>query len=122
MKYLMFIKRSEKYRNEEIPQGLMDAMGEFVAEGFRNGTLKDTAGLKPTKDAFRVRSSNGKLTTTDGPFAETKEAVGGYAMIEVKTEAEAREIARRFMELHQVHWPSFEGECEARPVEDMPGA
>jgi hypothetical protein len=122
MKYLMFIKHSEKYRNEEIPQGLMDAMGEFVAEGFRNGTLKDTAGLKPTKDAFRVRSSNGKLTTTDGPFAETKEAVGGYAMIEVKTEAEAREIARRFMELHRVHWPSFEGECEARPVEDMPGA
>jgi hypothetical protein len=122
MKYLMFIKHSEKYRNEEIPQGLMDAMGEFVAEGFRNGTLKDTAGLKPTKDAFRVRSSNGKLTTTDGPFAETKEAVGGYAMIEVKTEDEAREIARRFMELHRVHWPSFEGECEARPVEDMPGA
>jgi hypothetical protein len=122
MKYLMFIKHSEKYRNEEIPQGLMDAMGEFVAEGFRNGTLKDTAGLKPTKDAFRVRSSKGKLTTTDGPFAETKEVVGGYAMIEVKTEAEAREIARRFMELHRVHWPSFEGECEARPVEDMPGA
>ena len=40
-------------------------------------------------------------------------------MIEVKTEAEAREIARRFMELHRVHWPSFEGECEARPLEGM---
>ena len=119
MKYLMFIKHNEKYRNEEIPQALMDAMGEFVAEGFRNGTLKDTAGLKPTKDGFRVRSSNGKLTATDGPFAENKEVVGGYAMIEVKTDAEAREIARRFMDLHRVHWPSFEGECEARPLEGM---
>jgi hypothetical protein len=122
MKYLMFIKHSERYRNEPIPQALMDAMGEFVTEGFSNGTLKDTAGLKPTKDAFRVRSSKGKLTTTDGPFAETKEVVGGYAIIEVPGDTEAREIARRFMELHRVHWPAFEGECEVRPVEEMPGA
>ena len=117
MKYLMFIKHNEKSRDEKIPQALMDAMGEFVAEGFRNGTLKETAGLKPTLDGFRIRSSQGKLTATDGPFAETKEVVGGYAMIEVKTEAEAREIARRFMELHRVHWPSFEAECEARPLD-----
>jgi hypothetical protein len=119
MKYLMFIKHSEKYRNEEIPQALMDAMGEFVAKGFKDGTLKDTAGLKPTKDAFRIRSSKGKLTTTDGPFVETKEVVGGYALIEVGGEEQAREIAREFMEIHRVHWPSFEGECEARPLEDM---
>src|SRR3954467_7096448 len=103
--------------NEAIPQALMDAMGEFVAKGFKDGTLKDTAGLKPTKDGFRIRSSNGKLTATDGPFMETKEVVGGYAMIEVATEAEAREIAHQFMELHRMHWPSFECECEARPVD-----
>ena len=75
----------------------MDAMGKFVAQGFKDGTLKDTAGLKPTKDGFRIRSSKGKLTTTDGPFVETKEVVGGYAMIEVETEKQAREIA------HAVH-------------------
>ena len=117
MKYLMFIKHSESSRNEPIPQALMDAMGEFVAKGFQDGTLKDTAGLKPTKDGFRIRSSKGKLTATDGPFVETKEVVGGYAMIEVATEAQAREIARQFMELHRVHWPSFECECEARPLD-----
>lgn len=122
MKYLMFIKHTESSRNEEIPHALLEAMGTFVAEGFKNGTLKETAGLKPTKDGFRIRSSKGKLTTTDGPFAETKEVVGGYAMIEVKTEAEAREIAHQFMELHRVHWPSFEAECEARPLEEGPGA
>ena len=113
----MFIKHSESSRDEAIPQALMDAMGEFVAQGFKDGTLKDTAGLKPTKDGFRIRSSKGKLTATDGPFAETKEVVGGYAMIEVETDKQAREIARQFMELHRVHWPSFECEGEARPLD-----
>jgi len=73
MKYLMLIKHTEGYRNQQIPQGLMDAMGKFVEEGFKSGVLKDTAGLKPTADAFRIRQSGGKLQATDGPFAETKE-------------------------------------------------
>ena len=119
MKYLMLIKHTESSRKQPIPQGLMDAMGEFVAEGFKSGILKDTAGLKPTADAFRIRQSGGTLHVTDGPFAETKEVVGGFAMIEVKSHDEAREVARQFMELHRVHWPEFEGECEARPLEDM---
>ena len=46
MKYLMMIKHSESYRGEPIPQALMDAMGEFVAQSFKSGVLKDTAGLK----------------------------------------------------------------------------
>jgi len=119
MKYLMLIKHSESYRSEAIPQGLLEAMGEFVAEGFKSGVLKDTAGLKSTAEGFRVRSSGGKLKVTDGPFAEAKEIVGGYALIEVKSKEEARDVARQFMELHRVHWPSFDGECEARPLEDM---
>jgi hypothetical protein len=119
MKYLMLIKHTEGYRNQQIPQGLMDAMGKFVEEGFKSGVLKDTAGLKPTADAFRIRQSGGKLQATDGPFAETKEVVGGFALIEVKSDDEAREVARQFMELHRIHWPQFEGECEARPLEDM---
>ncbi len=119
MKYLMLIKHSEKYRNEELPKGLLDAMGEFVTQGFKNGTLKDTAGLKATEQGHRVRLSGGKLKETDGPFTEAKEVVGGYAIVEVKSDQEAREIAREFMELHRKHWPTFEGECEVRPLEDM---
>jgi hypothetical protein len=119
MKYLMLIKHTESYRSQPIPQALMDAMGEFVAEGFKTGILKDTAGLKPTAESFRVRSSGGKLHVTDGPFTEAKEIVGGYALVEVGSKEQALEIARQFMELHRVHWPEFEGECEVRPLEDM---
>ena len=119
MKYLMLIKHSESYRSQPIPQGLMDAMGEFVAEGFKSGVLKDTAGLKATAEGSRIRSSGGKLHVTDGPFTEAKEVVGGYALVEVKSKEEALEVARQFMELHRVHWPAFDGECEVRPVEDM---
>ena len=45
--------------------------------------------------------------------------MGGYALVEVASREEALDVARRFMELHRVHWPAFEGECEARPLEDM---
>ena len=119
MKFLMLIKHSESYRNEAIPQALMDAMGEFVSEGFKSGVVKDTAGLKPTAEGFRVRSSGNRLTVTDGPFTETKEVVGGYALVEVGSREEAMKLAREFMELHRLHWPAFEGECEVRPLEDM---
>jgi hypothetical protein len=115
----MLIKHSERYRNQKIPQGLNDAMGEFVAEGFKSGLLKDTAGLKATSEGFRVRSSGNRLKVTDGPFTEAKEVVGGYAMVEVASKEEAMKVARDFMELHRVHWPEFEGECEVRPVEEM---
>lgn len=119
MKYLMLIKHAESYRAEPIPQGLMDAMGEFVGEGLKSGVIKDTAGLKPTAEGFRVRSSRNQLKVTDGPFTESKEVVGGYAMIEVDSRDEALKVARQFMELHRVHWPAFDGECEVRPLEDM---
>jgi hypothetical protein len=119
MKCLMMIKHSEGLRNEEIPQSLMDAMGKFVEQGFKSGMLKDTAGLKPTSDGFRVRLSKKQLKVTDGPFTESKEVVGGYALVEVPSREEALKIARDFMELHRVHWPTFEGECEVRPLEDM---
>jgi len=119
MKYLMLIKHSERVRSEDIPQALMDAMGEFVTEGFKSGVLKDTAGLKSTAEGFRIRSSGGNVGVTDGPFTEAKEVVGGYALVEVKSREEALDVARQFMELHRLHWPAFEGECEVRPLEDM---
>ena len=117
MKYLMLIKHSESYRGQPIPKGLNDAMGEFITESFKTGVLKDTAGLGPTDEGFRVRSKGGKLLLTDGPFTEAKEIVGGFAVVEVQTKEEARAVARDFMELHRVHWPEFEGECEVRPFD-----
>src|SRR6266508_3938340 len=94
MKCLMLIKHSESYRAESIPQALMDAMGDFVNEGLKSGVLKDTAGLKSTAEGFRVRSSGNQLKVTDGPFTESKEVVGGYALVEVASKEEALQVGR----------------------------
>jgi hypothetical protein len=56
---------------------------------------------------------------TDGPFTETKEVVGGYALVEAGSREEALKVARDFMDLHRLHWPAFTGECEVRPLDDM---
>jgi len=119
MKFLMLIKHTENYRSQSVPQPLMDAMGEFVSANLKSGVLKETAGLKPTADGFRVRLSRGQLGTTDGPFSETKEVIGGYALVEVPSKDDALAVAREFMDLHRIHWREFEGECEVRPLEDM---
>jgi hypothetical protein len=119
MKFLMMIKHAENFNREDVPQALMDAMGAFVGENLKNGVLLDTAGLQPTTDGFRVRLDRGALTTTDGPFVETKEVVGGYALVQATSREEALKMARQFMELHRVHWPAFTGECEVRPLEEM---
>jgi hypothetical protein len=119
MRFMMFIKHTENYRMEDVPQSLFAAMGEFVGEAMKNGSIVDTSGLQPTAKGKKVRLSGGKLTVIDGPFMETKEVVGGYAMVEAKSYAEAMTLATRFMELHRIHWPAFEGECEVRPLEGV---
>lgn len=116
MKYLSFIRHSESYRASPPPPALMEAMGKFVEKSLKDGTLVDTGGLAPSKDGFRVRLAHDKLTVTDGPFSETKEIIGGWAILDVSSKAEAVRIATEFMELHRKHWPAFEGESEVRPM------
>lgn len=118
MKYLTFIRHSEKYREAPPPAALMKAMGSFVEHSKRDGTLVDTGGLLPSRDGLRVRLANGKITVTDGPFSESKEVIGGWAILQTKTRDEAVRIATEFMELHRQHWPGFEGESEVRPMFD----
>ncbi|HET7584336.1 MAG TPA: YciI family protein [Gemmatimonadaceae bacterium] len=119
MRYMMLIKHSDDVRKEKVPQGLIDAMGEFVGAAMKNGTITDTAGLTPTAQGTRIRLDGGKITVTDGPFTEAKEIVGGYALAEFASRDAALAFARKFMELHRVHWPEFNGECEVRPLESM---
>ena len=114
MKYLTFIRSSESYRESPPPSSLMEVMGEFVEMSRRDGTLVDTGGLLPSKEGVRVRLANGKITVTDGPFAESKEVIGGWAILEVDSKAEAIRVATEFMELHRKHWPGFQGESEVR--------
>jgi hypothetical protein len=119
MKFLMFIKHAETNPRQQPPKGLMDAMEKFVGDSFAKGILKDTGGLVPAHASTYIQSKGGKVTVKDGPFAESKEVVGGYAMVETKTREEALELARQFMELHRVHWPEFECVSEVRQVEEF---
>jgi hypothetical protein len=118
MKYLTFIRHAESYREAGPPPALMDAMGRFVQKSIQDGSLVDTGGLRPSKEGFRIRLAKGAIAVTDGPFAETKEVIGGWAILNVASKAEALRIAQEFMELHRKHWPEFEGEAEVRPMFD----
>jgi hypothetical protein len=118
MRYMLFIKHADEVDVSRVPHSLFGAMDELIQRNRKSGALVETAGLKPTRAGTRIRLSKGKLTATDGPFTETKEVVGGFAIMECKTRDEALAHARDFMELHRVHWPEFEGECEVRPYED----
>jgi hypothetical protein len=117
MKYMMFIKHTEDYRGKPIPPGLIEAMDGFIGEYAKQGKFVDGAGLKSSHEGKRIQLRNGKLRVIDGPFTETKELVGGYAITELESDAEALDMATKFMELHRKHWPEFEGECELRPFE-----
>ena len=121
MKYMMLIKHPQDYGDEKPPQALYAAMAEFIDEYAKKGIFLDGAGLQPLAKGARVRLSKGKITVTDGPFAEAKEVVGGYALCECKSHEEALELATKFMELHRIHWPGFEGESELRPMEATDG-
>ena len=118
MKYLSFIRSSEKYRDVQPPAAMMEAMGKLIERFTKEGALVDTGGLAPSRKSFRMRLQNGKLTTTDGPFSESKEVIGGWAILNAESHAEIVRLTSEFMELHRKYWPEFEGECEVRPMFD----
>jgi hypothetical protein len=115
---MMFIKHTEDHRKADVPASLYEEMGRFIEEATQSGQFVGGAGLQPSSAGARVRLTNGKITMIDGPFAESKEIVGGHAIIDAKSREEALGLARRFMELHLKRWPTFEGESEVRPLEE----
>ena len=117
MKYLSFVRSSEKFRNVQPPPAMMEAMGKLIEKYSKEGALVDTGGLAPSRDGFRMRLADGKLTTVDGPFTEAKEVIGGWAILKADTKADIVRFTTEFMDLHRKYWPEFEGECEVRPIE-----
>jgi hypothetical protein len=93
---------------------LMSDMGRLIEEMTRDGVLIRTAGLRPTAEGVRVRLRNGKLSTVDGPFAETKEVVGGFAILNAGSMKEAIELTKRFLKIHGDEWDI---ECEVRQLD-----
>jgi hypothetical protein len=114
MRYLGLVRTAEG--QGAPPAKLMEAMGTFIEASLKDGSLVQTGGLAPTSDGARIRQRRGKLHFTDGPFTETNEVIGGYAILEAPSRAAAIEIMRRFMQLHEDHWPEWEGECEVREM------
>jgi hypothetical protein len=113
MRFLSMIRVDEN-TGQQPSQRLMDEMGKLMDELIREGKLVSTAGLRPTKDGVRVRSRHGKLSMTEGPFTETKEVIGGYAILEAKSKEEALEVTKRFLKIHGDEWNL---ECEVRPLD-----
>jgi len=108
MKFLSIYKAVE--RNAPPSQEEMAKMGKLVEEGMKAGWLLATEGCLPTALGARVRNSNGKVTVTDGPFAEAKEVVGGFAILRANSKEEAIQLARDFLKV------AGEGECELRQI------
>jgi hypothetical protein len=114
MRYLCFVKMDEAV--DTPPAALMDAMGQHVEKGFADGVLLDAGGLYGKADAVEFRVRGGKLTVTDGPYAEAKEVVGGWAIIKVDSEEQARAEGQTMADLHLTHWPEWEGAIEIRRI------
>jgi hypothetical protein len=99
----------------QVPsEQLMNDMGKLIDEMTREGRLIRTAGLRPTREGVRVRLRKGQLSTVDGPFAETKEVVGGFAILEAASMKEAIELTNRFLKVHGEEWDI---DCEVRQME-----
>lgn len=117
MRFLSMI-RIEENTGQVPSERLMADMGRLIEEMTQAGVLLDTAGLRPTSDGARVRLRNGKLSTTDGPFTETKEVIGGFALLEAGSKEEAIEHTKRFLAIHGDEWNL---ECEVRQLEIADG-
>ena len=115
MRYMIIVSGSENLAaSGPPPAALIEAIDKLSEEATKKGTLVSFGGLQPTSSGARMRVTNGKIITTDGPFTESKEVLGGFSIINVASKEEALEEARNFMELHRVHWPKWEGEIEIR--------
>ncbi|MCP1839998.1 hypothetical protein J2R78_002965 [Bradyrhizobium sp. USDA 4538] len=110
----MYIVTSAQPPGPPTP-ALMEAMGRLAEREIKAGRMIDTGGLLPVAMGAQVRISDGKLNVVDGPFVETKEMIGGYAIFELRNREEAVAAAVEFMQLHKEHMPGWEGTCEVRP-------
>jgi hypothetical protein len=108
MKFLSVYKTPETGRPPS--QKEMDDMGKLIEEGMKAGYLLAVEGCLPSAAGARVRFSNGKVTVTDGPFTESKEVIGGLALIQASSKQEAIEHVKRFLHV------AGDGECELRQL------
>jgi hypothetical protein len=112
MRFLSIYKTVE--RNSPPSQEHIAKMGQLIEETMKAGVLLATEGCLPTAMGARVRLADGKISVTDGPFAESKEVVGGFAILEVSSREEAIKVAQKFLHV------AGAGECEIRQLFTAP--
>ena len=97
MRFMILVKATQDSEAGAMPEEkLIAAMAGYHEELAKAGALLDASGLQPSSKGWRMKYSCAQRTVTDGPFAETKELVAGYTLIQVKSRAEALEWAKRF--------------------------
>ena len=123
MRFLLMIKADKNFEAGLPPEPqekfgeLMAAIAKFSEDMTKRGILLATDGLAPSSQGTRIMAANGKLSRVDGPFAETKELIAGYALIRADSREEAVDVAEQFIKLHQdVLGPTWEGIGEVRQV------
>jgi hypothetical protein len=113
MRFLSIYKTRE--RNTPPTPEEMATMGSLIEEGMKAGWLLGTEGCLPSQLGARVRRDATRVTIIDGPFTETKELVGGFAILNANTKDEAIELCRRFLQV------AGDGECELRQLYEAGG-
>ncbi|WP_394835575.1 YciI family protein [Pendulispora rubella] len=126
MRYLCIYKpRKDDELCADPTEAEMIAMGKLIDEMTRAGVLLATEGCAPSAEGARVKRVGGETIVTDGPFAEAKELIAGFCLIQVQTKAEAVEWGRRFLEvvgegeseIRRLYEPADGGGCRAIPPE-----
>jgi hypothetical protein len=117
MRFLMIVKANKDSEAGKPPsEELMAAMIGFNEELIRSGALIDLAGLHPSSKGARVKFSGGKRTIVDGPFAETKELIAGFWLINAESMEEATDWAKR---VPAPHGEGAESEIEIRQIFEL---
>jgi hypothetical protein len=117
MRFMIMVRANAQSESGAMPEeGLMAAMAAYHEQLAQAGVLLDANGLKPSAQGFRVRYHEGRPALVDGPFAETKELIAGYTLIEVRSREEAMEWARRFP---APFGNTVDSEIEVRPLYEL---
>jgi hypothetical protein len=116
MKFMTMVTTTNPDKAGEPPPALYQAIGELGMEAAKAGVLVENGGMA-LAGTVSVKSDQ---LIVDGPFTEAKELLGGYAIYELPTEAEAVQWTERFMQLHKQHWPGWEGEVVIRRLMEQP--
>lgn len=114
MRYMYLVSSAEN--SGPPPMKLMEELGKLAEQEIAAGRMVAQGGLLPIAAGARIELRRGRVKVLDGPFTETKEVIGGFAIFEFATREEAIASAVNFMEMHAKYAEGWEGVCEMRPM------